>query len=193
MTSAPYMEYYQYLDDRDLILFVQRGNYDVQPHLDCPEWADAVYQSNLPGGDDAQGSPILKVAATKCRDRLIKQGIDLNGYRTNEIAADIHDLITVFEIEQYNLLTLSYSTKIAQVFIRDYPERIRSVVMDSPLPLEVNDDDESVENLLASIELLLSDCEKDPDCNTSFPNLKQRFSEYFIEKTNNPLMKPVWG
>ena len=82
------------------------------------------------------------------RDRLAKEGIDFNGYNTNEIAADINDLANVLEIEEYNLLTISYSTKIAQVLIRDYPEKIRSVVMDSPLPLEASYDEESVKNLL---------------------------------------------
>ena len=76
-----------------------------------------------------------------------KTGIDLNSYTTNQIAADINDLMNVLEIEEYNLLTMSYSTKIGQVLLRDYPDKIRSVVMDSPLPLEVNYDEESVSNL----------------------------------------------
>jgi pimeloyl-ACP methyl ester carboxylesterase len=58
------------------------------------------------------------------------------------------------------LLTLSYGTKIAQTLLRDYPEGIRSVVMDSPLPLEVNYDEESVGNLLESWELIFRDCQK---------------------------------
>lgn len=99
----------------------------------------------------------------------------MDAYNTNEIAADINDLVEVLEIEQYNLLTISYSTKNAQVLIRDYPEKIRSVVMDSALPLEVNFDEESVVNLLESLSTLLEDCEKDEECNRTFPNLKGRF------------------
>jgi len=118
---------------------------------------------------------------------LVKKGIDLNGYNTNEIAADINDLVTLLDIEEYNLLTISYSTKIAQVLMRDYPERIRSVVMDSPLPLEVSYDEESVQNLLESLDEFLSDCASDKECNSAFPNIKQRFFDYLIEKTKNPL------
>ena len=94
----------------------------------------------------------LAEAAKTCRDRLTKKGIDLNGYNTNEITADIDDLVSVLGIQEYNLLTISYSTKIAQVLLRDYPDHIRSVVMDSPLPLEVDYDEESVENLLESVD-----------------------------------------
>jgi pimeloyl-ACP methyl ester carboxylesterase len=187
MRSAQYMNYYKYLDDRDFILVEQRGTRYSKPHLDCPEWAKAVYESNLPNFNESNSDAHFEKAAQACRDRLTKKGIDLNGYNTNEIAADINDLVNVMNIEKYNLLTLSYSTKIGQVLMRDYPEKIRSVVMDSPLPLEVNYDEESVANLLELINTLLSDCESDANCNAAYPNLKSRFFEYLRETTKNPL------
>ena len=158
MPSAQYMNYYKYLDDRDFILLEQRGNFYAKPHLDCPEWSKALSTSNLPDFDSKKSDSLFAAAAQSCRDRLVNKGIDLEGYTTNEIAADINDLVNVLNIKEYNLLTISYSTKIAQVLLRDYPERIRSVVMDSPLPLEANYDEESVKNLLESVDKLLSDC-----------------------------------
>lgn len=187
MPSAPYMNSYKYLDDRDFILIEQRGNYYAKPHLDCPEWSAAVYRSNLPDFDSSSSDRLFTSAARACRERLTGQGIDLNGYNTNEIAADVDDLTQALNINRYNLLTISYSTKIAQVLLRDYPEKIRSVVMDSPLPLESNYDEESVGNLLTSLERLLLDCQADADCNKAYPDLKQRFFEYLKEKTQNPL------
>ena len=191
MRAAQYMKYYQYLDDRDLILFEQRGNQYAKPYLDCPEWSKAIYLSNLPNFDEENTNRLLVDAAKNCRERLVDKGIDLNGYNTRESAADIAELIKVLDIKQYNLLTLSYSTKIAQVLMRDYPEGIRSVVMDSPLPLEINYDEESVGNLLMALDKLLTDCASDADCNSNYPNLKQRFQEYLTEKTKNPLMVSV--
>ena len=187
MPSAKYMNYYKYLDDRDFILVEQRGNYYAEPHLDCPEWSKALNTINLPDFDSNKSDSLLEEAAIRCRDRLTKKGVDLNGYNTNEIAADINDLARVLGIKEYNLLTISYSTKIAQVLIRDYPERIRSVVMDSPLPLEVNYDEESVKNLLESVDKLLSDCESDKDCTSAYPNIKSRFYDYLANKTIDPL------
>lgn len=191
MPSAQYMKYYQYLDDRDLILVEQRGNFYAKPHLDCPEWSQALYESNQPNFDRTKYDSLLQEAARACKRRLEQKRIDLNGYNTNEIAADIHDLVNVLGIDQYNLLTMSYSTKIAQVLMRDYPEKIRSVVMDSPLPLEVNYDEESVQNTLEAVERLLSDCEEDERCNTAFPDLKNRFLAYLAEKTLDPLKVEV--
>ncbi|MEM6346943.1 MAG: alpha/beta fold hydrolase [Bacteroidota bacterium] len=191
MPSAQYMDYYKYLDDRDFILIEQRGNYYAKPHLDCPEWAEAMYQSNLPSVSAQEVDSLLRSAALSCRDRLIRSGIDLDGYNTNEIAADINDLVEVLEIESYNLLTISYSTKIAQVLMRDYPSRIRSVVMDSPLPLAANYEEESVDNLMLAVEKLLADCESDANCTGAFPDLKQRFFKYLEQKTKDPLVVQV--
>ncbi|MEL6987055.1 MAG: hypothetical protein AAGK97_04420, partial [Bacteroidota bacterium] len=120
MPSAQYMDYYKYLDDRDFILIEQRGNYYAKPHLDCPEWSKAIYQSNLPDFNKDEYESLFSEAAKLCRNRLIQKGVDLNGYNTNEIAADINDLVNVLGIQEYNLLTISYSTKIAQVLLRDY-------------------------------------------------------------------------
>ncbi len=191
MPTAQYMNYYKYLDDRDFILVEQRGNYYAKPHLDCPEWSQAIYESNQPNFDLGNYDNLFEQSAKSCRDRLEQQGIDLDGYNTNEIASDINDLVNVLEIDEYNLLTISYSTKIAQVLMRDYPDKIRSVVMDSPLPLEVNYDEESVQNLMESIMALLSDCEINKGCNSAYPDLKKRFFEYLKEKTENPLVVGV--
>jgi pimeloyl-ACP methyl ester carboxylesterase len=191
MPNAPYMEYYRYLSDRDFILFEQRGTQYAQPHLDCPEWAEAVYRSKLPGFTESRSDSLFTKAATDCRKRLVSRGIDLNGYNTREIAADIADLRKVLGLKEYNLLTISYSTKIAQVLLRDHPEGIRSVVMDSALPLEVSYDEESVDNLLTSIEKLLSDCESEPGCQTAFPNIRNRFFDYLRAITEDPLVVNV--
>ena len=191
MPSAPYMKYYKYLDDRDFILVEQRGNKYAQPHLDCPEWTKTLNESMIGGYDSKTSTEQLSQSAMKCRERLFNNGIDLDGYNTNEIAADINDLVDVLGIKQYNLLTISYSTKIAQVLMRDYPERIRSVVMDSPLPLEVNYDEESVDNLMSSIDALLTDCENNQSCNSKFPDSKERFYSFLREKSQHPLILEI--
>ncbi|MEO9871449.1 alpha/beta fold hydrolase [Ekhidna sp.] len=191
MKASQYMNYYQYLDDRDFILFEQRGTQYAKPNLACPEWSEAVSLSNLPGLTKSQTDSLFMGAVKACRSKLIEDGADLEGYNTKEIAADIEDLRKVLGIDKYNLLTISYSTKIAQVLLRDYPDAIRSVVMDSPLPLEVNYDEESVSNLLESTKHLLTDCEVDPNCNNAYPNLKERFLEYLRDKTDDPLVVEV--
>ncbi len=187
MFNAPYMQYYQYLDDRDFILFEQRGTKYAQPHLACPEWADAMYRSGLPGVTEAEANQFKRDAAQACRDRLVADGVDLNQYTTRAIAADLADLVTALEIDSFNLLTISYSTKIAQVMMRDHPEGLRSVVMDSALPLAANYDEESTGHLMAILEQLLGDCARDPACNQAYPDLKERFLAFLRKASAEPL------
>jgi len=46
--AAPYMNYYRYLDDRDLILFEQRGTRYARPSLSYPEWSQAAQKAKDP-------------------------------------------------------------------------------------------------------------------------------------------------
>ncbi|MEL6253579.1 MAG: alpha/beta fold hydrolase [Bacteroidota bacterium] len=199
MNSARYSRYFSYLEDRDFILIEQRGTQYAKPHLDCPEWAEAAYQARLIrfGEKDVEEKEKLQdklyeEAAKNCRERLRNKGIDLNGYHTREIAADVHDLSKLLGLEQYNILSLSYGTKIAQVLMRDYPENIRSVVMDSPLPLQVSYDTQSLSNLREVYEAIFADCAADPACNKTFPKLRDRFYAFLREKNKNPLQLKIY-
>lgn len=174
MNAAQYMNYYKYLDDRDFIIFEQRGTFYAKPSLNCPEWGET--------NEDYSSVQAVK----ECRDRLRNEGIDLDGYRTTEIAADMEDLRKLLEIEQWNLLTISYSTKIAQVMMREYPESIRSVILDSPLPLESSYDEESAKNLMEVLNRIFDDCESQIVCNEQFPNLKNRFFKFLVETNKLP-------
>lgn len=186
MSNAPYMKYWKYLDDRDLILFEQRGTTYAEPNLACPEWTEAVRMANLSSGEQ-EGLSLKLKAIEQCKERFEKQNIDLNAYTTKAIAQDVEDLKKVLGIEKYNLVTLSYGTKIAQTLMRDYPASIRSVVLDSPLPLEVSWDIENIQNLLDTYDIIFADCQSSPDCNKQFPDLKNRFYEFLGNCTTNPL------
>ncbi|MEM9930124.1 MAG: alpha/beta fold hydrolase [Bacteroidota bacterium] len=187
MGAAPYMRAFAYLEDRDLILFEQRGTTHARPHLACPEW-DAVGPA-LAGKDlsPAARDAAYAAAARQCRERLVAEGVDLDGYRTQEIAADIEDLRKALNIDQLNLLTTSYSTKIAQVMMRDYSSNLRSVVMDSPLPLAVSYDETSITNLMETYQQLFKDCAQDPNCADKHPNLESRFYSFLDSIQDDPI------
>ncbi|SFR52562.1 TAP-like protein [Robiginitalea myxolifaciens] len=191
MRAAQYIRAYQYREDRDFILFEQRGTQYAQPNLACPEWSAALAEIYGDGDSPINPDSILAEAALKCKKRLVAKEINLDTYRTTEIAADLRDLVLALGIDQYNLLTLSYSTKIAQVMLRDYPDGIRSVVMDSPLPLEVNYEEETLANLVELAGRLLDQCADDPECNAAHPQLKSRFFSFLKELEANPVSVPL--
>ena len=70
--------------------------------------------------------------------------------------------------------------------MRDYPQGLRSIVMDSPLPLNVSFDEESFENLKEFLFKVFEDCEKDTDCNKRFPKLGDRFMSFLKDLSAHP-------
>ncbi len=63
--------------------------------------------------------------------------------------------------------------------------------MDSPLPLEANYDEQSVANLLETIDRVLAACASEADCNQAFPAIKDRFFDYLRRRWEDPLTVSV--
>ena len=187
LNTAKYGAYYSYLDDRDFIVFEQRGTQYAHPNLSCPE-LDSIKKSNKwIGLNDDQREALQVEAAMRCQRRLVNAGNNLSLYNTKASAEDIEDLRKVLGIKQFNLYTVSYSTKIAQVLLRDYPTSIRSAVLDSPLPLWANYDETSLKFFSEKMNLLFSACASDSACNASFPNLERRFLAFLDKANQNPI------
>ena len=115
------------LYDCDIILLDQRGTGFSVPSLDCPE-TDAYLQ------EDDSGYDSLLEAARACRDRLTLDGVDLAQYNSANSAADVADLRRALEIDEWNLYGVSYGTRLALTVMRDQPEGVRAVVLDSVYP-----------------------------------------------------------
>ncbi|MTB53288.1 alpha/beta hydrolase [Lewinella sp. W8] len=191
LSAAAYMKYYRYLDDRDLILFEQRGTRYARPHLACPEWGQVSDQLAGTQASAEEWNAAYVAAATACRDRLEKTGVDLNAYRTLAIAQDIEDLRKALKLEKINLLTTSYSTKIAQVMMREFPDGLRSVVMDSALPLAASWGASSSTNLMELLGQIFRDCADNPDCAAAYPDLEERFTDYLKTLNERPVVVRV--
>ena len=132
VSTAKYGEYFSYLDDRDFIVFEQRGTRYAQPNLDCAELDSIKKINSWINLSESEKTAIEVQAGLRCQSRLIAEGNNLSTYNTKTSADDIEDLRKVLGIKQLNLLSVSYSTKIAQVLLRDYPRSIRSAVLSAP-------------------------------------------------------------
>lgn len=76
----------------------------------------------------------VDAAVRACHERLVGDGIDLNGFNTLENVADLIDLRKALKIPEWNLHAASYGTVIAQQLLRGKPEGVRSVLLDSVVP-----------------------------------------------------------
>jgi pimeloyl-ACP methyl ester carboxylesterase len=73
-------------------------------------------------------------AIQPCHNRLTAKGIDLNAFNSVENAADVADLRTATGIDSWHVYGVSYGTDLALQLMRDHPEGISSVVLDSVAP-----------------------------------------------------------
>lgn len=163
------------LERRDFILFDQRGTGYSLPRLDCPE-REALTPKLLSGAlPEDQAAQAIVDAFRQCHDRLVSQGIDLTAYNSATSAADLNDLRIALGYERLNLYGVSYGTRLALTVMRDYPEAVRSAVLDSVYPLEVNLYTALAPNAERAFNVLFADCAANPTCNAAYPDLRTVF------------------
>ena len=165
-----------YPADRALILLDQRGTGLSQPSLACKETTALDYRT-LGQQLSPQREANLQVQATRqCRARLVASGINLNAYTTLANAADVADLRVALGYPALNLYAVSYGTRVALTVMRTHPRGIRSVILDSVVPPDVNSITSPLATAARAFAVLFQGCAADAACAAAFPNLQQTFS-----------------
>ncbi|WP_017306937.1 alpha/beta fold hydrolase [Spirulina subsalsa] len=171
--------------DRDLIIIDPRGTGQSHPPLTCEEFKQD-YPPEVEGGNAAEYQWLVQQTVA-CRDRLLQQNIDLQGYTTTQTALDLRDLRQALNIPQWNLIGTSYGTKLALETLRQDPTGIRTIVFNSMMTLGDAWSVDTLSYTLQAFEQLLRDCERQPTCQTAYPNLRQAFRELQKRLNETPL------
>ncbi len=158
-------------ENHTLILFDQRGTGFSLPSLNCYEIEEG--ESDDPVQD--------------CRDRLIDEGVDLQMYNSAASAADVYDLVTGLGYDQAHLWGISYGTKLGLTVMRDYPEIVASVVLDSVYAPETDDLQVQISGFLGAINELFAQCAEDSACSEVYPNLEADFYAMLEDLDANPV------
>jgi pimeloyl-ACP methyl ester carboxylesterase len=169
------------INDRDCIAFEQRGTRFAVPNLWSNELSDAIresYRKNL-----SKDSMVIE-GVKRYKKALEKKGIDITGYNTDESVADIHDLLHVLQIDSVNLFGGSYSGGLMLVVLQKDPSRIRSLVLDSPLPTFIPIDEDEPANFNEALTILFDRCNKDSTNTELYGGLQQKFNQYFSSIEN---------
>jgi pimeloyl-ACP methyl ester carboxylesterase len=175
------------LESRDLVIFDQRGTGYSQPALNCPE-RQAITPRLLDGSlSPAEKEQLIADAFQRCRERLSAQGIDLSAYTSAASAADVEDLRRALGYPQLNLHSISYGTRLALTVMRDHPKTLRSVVLDSTVPLQVNLYTALAPNAERAFKVLFESCAADPACSQDYPGLETSFYNLVDQLNTSPL------
>lgn len=165
---------------RDILLIDQRGT-GRSNLLNC----DAGSQSLLAFNDDNVDS---LAEAQKCRDQLT--GSDVTQYGSLNAVKDFEAVRAHLGYKKLHLYGISYGTRMAQLYMRLYPEHLATVTLDGIVPMQ-----QSVLEIGSAIErgfdLLFKDCQETAACHAEFPELKAEFDQVVAKLSQGPIMEQV--
>lgn len=173
--------------NRDVIVLDQRGMGFSEPALDCPDYRELrrelldfeVDGQELSADEVAERSVEALLACGEALSRVA----DLSAYNSAASAADINDLRLALGYERVNLWGVSYGTRLALGVMRDYPEAVRSAVLDSVFPPDASLLLGGLPNTHRAFEQLFTDCAADAACGEAFPDLRATFFDT-VERLN---------
>jgi pimeloyl-ACP methyl ester carboxylesterase len=180
-----------FVEDRDYVVLEQRGARKAEPALECPEIVAPKIEINAGRLKGPEANRALANAARICRNRLVSEGADLSGYTSAATAADIEDLRRALGYDKWNLYGISYSTRLMLTVARDFPHSVRSMLLDSVLPLEVNFDDVSGANLMRSLDLLFDSCAVTTECARDHGDIRKKFFDLVEQADHVTLPLPI--
>lgn len=162
------------LKRRDYILFDQRGTRKSE-YLFCRPYDEYLWKAHEQDISlDEYYAGALPELATCVKDWK-SQGIHLAAYNSAESAADVNDLRLALGYEQVNLYGISYGTRLALTVMRDHPEGIRSVIIDSVEPPQVNIDLELAVNANRSLQEVFRACAADKTCSNKYGDIETKY------------------
>ncbi|NJC96685.1 MAG: alpha/beta hydrolase [Anaerolineales bacterium] len=157
---------------RDIVLVDQRGTGKSNP-LRCLEPEDKIL-------DDARAIALLK----SCPRKL---DADLRYYTTDIAMQDLDAIRAALGYERVNLYGVSYGTRAALVYLKMYPERVRSMVLDAVVdPAFVIYQDVAQDGERA-LELFFERCEADEFCHSAYPDLEVEFDALLQRLQETPV------
>jgi pimeloyl-ACP methyl ester carboxylesterase len=112
--------------ERDIVLVDQRGT-GGSNRLDCAENEDAL------SGDTAA---VIAARTQACLDSLAPWA-NVAYYTTSVAVQDLERVRAALGYERINLYGNAYGTRVAQHYVRRFPQRTRSVILDGVFPVGV--------------------------------------------------------
>ncbi len=174
--------------NRDVILLDQRGSGYSEPSLDCPIVRNSSQDSRTESIPDREATHQRNLdAAATCRDFLTENGINIAAYHTAANAADVADLRVALGIDEWHLFGISYGTRVALTVMRDHPEGIGRVILDSVYPPMPDKRRITTITTQKALNTLFEHCASDATCAKKYPTLADDFFAQ-VERANT---KPV--
>lgn len=146
--------------ERDIYLIDQRGTGRSTP-----------FSCDVPEDEFAFVMPSEEETKNIFRSCLSNFDHDAKHFSTSAALADFEHVRRLLEIDKWNILGVSYGTRVALHYLRMHPESVRSAVLDSVLYPEHNVGVEIAFQSQTALDHVVERCENEPGCNAAFPDL----------------------
>ena len=150
------------LKHHDVLVLDQRGTGKSHP-LACPE-ADRAQkgQDDLPF-DAARASADVKQCLAE-----VEKTADPRYYTTTDAVADLEAVRQALGAPQFDLVGISYGTRMAQQYATAHPDAVRSIVLDSAVPNSLILGETFASDLERALKLQADACVATPACDKAF-------------------------
>jgi len=179
------------ITDRDLVLVDPRGVGRSEPDLSCPDAAAVAGKTLNQPPYDAAVLEQVRQAQQSCYQKWSDQGVDLSLLSSSAAAADLEDLRQALGYERWNVYASGYGARVALLMMRDFPQTIRSVVIDSPAAVVGEDLAGQAANADRVLNQFFESCAADEFCGEAFPELKTVFYEVADRLNGSPIQMEV--
>ena len=150
-------------EDRDIILVDQRGTGRSSP-LRCPS------DENL-DLETAETAELLKLV-DECLAGLSE---DPRLFTTSVAVTDLDRVRAALGIERWNVYGVSYGTRVAQHYLRRYPQHTRTVILDGVVPAAMTLGPAIALDAQAALDRVFARCRDDSHCSQQFGDLETKF------------------
>ena len=172
--------------ERDIIVIDQRGTGLSNPPLYCREVLfrlDDILQSH-----HADHAELLLEILTECHQRLSSRGVQFDTFHSENNARDIVNVLLSLGYEEWNLVGVSYGSRLALAMMRDFPEYLRSVILDSVYPPQADIYLDSYYNGERSLQVLFDACAASERCDQRYPDLSLVFYQLYERLNEAPMI-----
>jgi pimeloyl-ACP methyl ester carboxylesterase len=149
--------------DRDIVLVDQRGTGKSNP-LNCRSENNSLRE--VTESEEA--------SLDRLRRCLEGYDADVRLYTTPVAMDDLDDVRAHLGYQRINLYGGSYGTRAALVYLRQHPDRVRSMILDGVAPTDMRLPLYSARDAQRALDKLLADCESDVPCRSAHPGLAAR-------------------
>jgi pimeloyl-ACP methyl ester carboxylesterase len=157
---------------RDIVLVDQRGTGKSNP-LNCEE---------------AEGVAALEPLDTRAEVQACLDALDAQPqfYTTPIAMADLDKVRVGLGYSQINIYGLSYGTRAALTYLKYYPERVRSLILDGVAHQDEALGSDAASDAQHALDLIFARCEGSGPCTQAFPNVQAEFYELLEDLRREP-------